>query len=323
MQRTFEAVGVPQAVIEAPHIPIPLRAMIALHDRAAHCLGDRTFGLELGQTMAATAYGRWREYGALAPDLGTAIRRLCNTLSMHQTGAHLSLLPMGDRYVWRYWLVRRFDVDVQTHADHVLGPMLLLCQHYLGLGWKPEFVELSYRRDPDAGLIEERLQIPVRFEQPGVGVVLKPADLLQRQRVAPAGCAGAVTLREVVADVVLADAPEPARSIAAVVTLRLLDGRADIDGVAQMTDLSVQSLQRRLREKGYTYREIVNQARHRRAEALLRETEMSVLDIALSLGYEDHPNFSRAFRRWAGCAPSTYRNTMREAALSGVRAKRK
>jgi len=116
-----------------------------------------------------------------------------------------------------------------------------------------------------------------------------------------------VTLRDVLADVILANAPEPARSISAVVALRLLDGRSDIDGVAQVLGLGVQGLQRRLREKGFTYREIVDAARHARAVRLLVETRLSVFEIALSLGYETHAAFTRAFTRWEGCAPSEYR----------------
>ena len=116
-----------------------------------------------------------------------------------------------------------------------------------------------------------------------------------------------VTLRDVLADVILADAPEPARALSAVVALRLLDGRSDIEGAAYLVGLGVQGLQRRLRQKGYSYREIVDEARRARAIRLLLETRMTVLAIALSLGYETHASFTRAFVRWMGCTPSEYR----------------
>lgn len=38
----------------------------------------------------------------------------------------------------------------------------------------------------------------------------------------------------------------------------------------------------------------------------LRTTDMSILDIALSVGFADHPSFSRAFARHMGMTPSDY-----------------
>jgi AraC-like DNA-binding protein len=40
---------------------------------------------------------------------------------------------------------------------------------------------------------------------------------------------------------------------------------------------------------------------------MLRETKLSVTEIAFALGYFDHANFTRAFNRWVGCTPSEYR----------------
>nr|WP_272211646.1 helix-turn-helix transcriptional regulator [Marinicella sp. W31]MDC2877537.1 helix-turn-helix transcriptional regulator [Marinicella sp. W31] len=108
-------------------------------------------------------------------------------------------------------------------------------------------------------------------------------------------------------DVVLVGAPEPARSFSAVVSLRLLEGKSDIDGAARMAGLSVQGLQRRLRSTGYTYKDILEVARRTRAVMLLTQTSVSIAEIAFSLGYDEQANFTRAFNRWLGCSPSTFR----------------
>lgn len=308
----FQAEGIPFAVVDALETPIPLRAMVGLLDRAAHHLGDRTFGLELGERMAANAFGCWVLHGATSPTLAVAIRRLSCTINLHQTGAHLELATHEDHFVLRH-VMPLFERSIQTHADHIIAPMLMLCRRYLGMGWRPREIELNYPRDPDAARLEERLGVPVRFGGRGVGVALEAADLAQPLRFAPPPGSERLTVREVVAEAVLADAPEPARAISALVALRLFEGETDIDGTARMAGLSVQALQRKLRDKGYSYRDIVGLARRRRAEALLRETDMPVLEVALALGYDDHANFTRAFRRWVGCTPSHYRASARAA----------
>ncbi|MFG1433419.1 AraC family transcriptional regulator [Xanthobacter sp. V2C-8] len=48
-------------------------------------------------------------------------------------------------------------------------------------------------------------------------------------------------------------------------------------------------------------------ARRKRAVHLLTKTHMSIADIAASLGYEEHANFTRAFGRWQQCSPSEFR----------------
>jgi AraC-like DNA-binding protein len=55
-----------------------------------------------------------------------------------------------------------------------------------------------------------------------------------------------------------------------------------------------------------------------RAAELLRDTHEKVESIAGRLGYESVPSFSRAFKRWQGTSPATYR---RGAASQGSRAR--
>jgi transcriptional regulator GlxA family with amidase domain len=43
------------------------------------------------------------------------------------------------------------------------------------------------------------------------------------------------------------------------------------------------------------------------AECLLRQTSLSLAEIALRVGYESEAAFSRAFRRYAGLPPATWR----------------
>jgi AraC family transcriptional regulator len=47
-----------------------------------------------------------------------------------------------------------------------------------------------------------------------------------------------------------------------------------------------------------------------RAKQLLRETKTSVLEISLSLGFEQPNNFARTFRRLTGTSPTNYRRNL-------------
>lgn len=305
----FRDEGVPLLVRSQPDTPMPLAAMAGLFSRGARLLGDRLFGLEVGERMSHQTYGMWAEYASQGTDLAEGLRRSIITSGAHLSGARLELVPHGDRWIWRF-VMPHCDVDRTHHADHLLPPMLSFVRQYLGRNWRPERITLSYRRDAEAHLLEEKLQVPLTFEQDGTGIVLRPEELSylrasqgQRRRL--------LTLQDIRADVVLRDAPEPARALAGIVTMRLLDGHSDIEGAARLAGMSVQTLQRQLRQKGYTYREIVDAARRARAVSLLCETHQPLVEIAFSLGYEDQANFTRAFIRWFGQPPSALRQSRR------------
>jgi AraC-like DNA-binding protein len=84
-------------------------------------------------------------------------------------------------------------------------------------------------------------------------------------------------------------------------------GYPDLRATAEFVGLSVRTLQRRLAKAGASHHALVARARFATAAAVLEQTDAKVLELALDLGYSDHGNFTRAFRRWAGCAPREYR----------------
>ncbi|MBW2243032.1 MAG: helix-turn-helix domain-containing protein [Deltaproteobacteria bacterium] len=52
---------------------------------------------------------------------------------------------------------------------------------------------------------------------------------------------------------------------------------------------------------------MVDQTRFDTARRLLETTDFKLGDVAREVGYSEPANFSRAFQRWAGVAPSRYR----------------
>jgi AraC-like DNA-binding protein len=102
----------------------------------------------------------------------------------------------------------------------------------------------------------------------------------------------------------------------AIETLSCGEDYPTIRTTAQFVGMSVRTLQRRLAQAGVSHHMLVAQARFATAAAVLERTDAKILELALDLGYSDHANFTRAFRRWAGCAPREYRS--RKAPHEGV-----
>lgn len=64
------------------------------------------------------------------------------------------------------------------------------------------------------------------------------------------------------------------------------------------------------RATGQTVSEWLSDVRLRHARALLSETCLDILDVALECGYRDGSWFSKAFRKAEGVSPSEWRNRL-------------
>lgn len=95
--------------------------------------------------------------------------------------------------------------------------------------------------------------------------------------------------------------------VQAVVSGLALSGSVSLELAAAKLNTSPRTLQRRLCECNVKFSKLVEDSRLGIASALLRETVMSVQDIANRLGYSTPSGFARAFGKWAGQSPMSYR----------------
>jgi AraC-like DNA-binding protein len=89
-----------------------------------------------------------------------------------------------------------------------------------------------------------------------------------------------------------------------------LNSRGDFPNAGDMATrlgLSERTLHRRLANEGKHYQEIIDDVRRSLAEEFLRNTSLSIEEIAARAGFSEAANFRRAFRKWTGNAPGSYR----------------
>jgi AraC-like DNA-binding protein len=84
-------------------------------------------------------------------------------------------------------------------------------------------------------------------------------------------------------------------------------GDATLPSVASRVGTSPRSLQRFLIANGISYSELLDEVRYEIARSLLASTRLDVAGIGATLGYRDPSSFSRAFMRWSGTSPSSFR----------------
>jgi AraC-like DNA-binding protein len=88
-----------------------------------------------------------------------------------------------------------------------------------------------------------------------------------------------------------------------------LVGQSTIDlGVfADQLHIPIRSLSRRLKNEGTSYQHILNDCRMALADKMLLESNISIGQIAFSLGFNNESSFSRIFKQHKGLSPALYR----------------
>jgi AraC-like DNA-binding protein len=96
----------------------------------------------------------------------------------------------------------------------------------------------------------------------------------------------------------------------AVVIRNLARDRVRLASIAGELKLAPRTLQRKLAEAGASYQQVLDQARYALATDYLRRPELSLVDIAFLLGYQEQSAFTHAFKEWAGVNPGAWRDRM-------------
>lgn len=302
--RTFRRAGLPEALIHDRRMRLPLEAMVGLFAQGAEIAGDRLLGLRVGQAMNPGAYGLWIEHAMEAGTLRSAIRRLSWGVGLHQSGSEVLLTRLRGRWIFGYRVQRFANVDPRAHIDHVVPSMLKIVRRFAGAAWRPGWVGLPYAGDPGAGALAQAIGAEVRFACPYLMIPVSSAVLDRARPVGPAAHDARPLTRS---DVVAHAGVRPFHAVTAVedcIQLELLAGRCGVETVAQRLGLSTRSLQRTLSQEGTSFSDILDRIRRVKAAELLASPDMRVGSVALALGYSDPSNFTRAYKRWTGTAPT-------------------
>ncbi|MHA3977602.1 AraC family transcriptional regulator [Halovulum sp. GXIMD14794] len=309
--RAFSNAQLPLQLIEDRRVRVPMAALVELFAGAGRQAGDRLLGLRIGLDMKPADYGRWAIYSQSGRTLREGVARLNTSLPLHQLGPWIGLETVQGQEMLVYRMPRFGISDKRQHSDHVVPSLLKFIRGYLGESWSPSWVQVDYPDDGCAARLADLVPTDWRFGSDALRVPLSANDLdTPRITSAPAG---GMTLTSV--DLVALEgqqAPSFKATVEACIAMEMVEGQTTIDGVARRMGMSVRSLQRALDQDGLGFRDLLDLFRLRKATELLSHGELSVTEIALSLGYNDPGNFSRAFRRWTGFPPSMARRTAAE-----------
>jgi AraC-like DNA-binding protein len=298
------------ALLHDPAARIPAAVMVNLLGAAERYTGDPLVGVHAGER--AEPRGPLAYLVMSSPYLGDALRR----------GSRLGLLILDsskiDLVAGPETASLTFEVGdpflAQSH--HVIDYLLMVAVRALRRvhGVDFDLREVHFRHsEPDTctGMTARAFGCSARFERRHNRLVFAAASLRASSRLANPSIAEQIEkFAAALAARITASVPLNQRVVGAVRALLAHGVRADCATVARQLHLSARTLQRGLVAEGMSFKALRDAETWEVAHALLSQQALPVKTAALSVGFRDVAAFSKAFKRWAGCSPTQYRERL-------------
>jgi AraC-like DNA-binding protein len=300
-------VGLPLAALDAPEEPIPLVRALMLREDAAAALNAPDFGLQLAQRQDINILGPIALSARYAATLGEALASVTRNLPYHNPGLRMTIAPDAARPGQT-----RLCIDIDAGAE--LDKRQTIEQ---GFGVACHFLRMtSGEHGADWTLQLRHAALPgVDYARYFHGPVLCgsqqdalsfPSRLLEAPLAPGAGVLQAAAQRYV-SSLIHRYPLDITRQVEAIVDRQLASGGGNLAQVAQTLGQHPRTLQRRLKEQGAFFEDIVDRLRRKRAEEFLSLSTIPLAEVAALLGYSEQSSFIRVCKRWFGLTPQAYR----------------
>lgn len=303
------AAGLDQAAISGMAASVPLATYLALFDRLAQLQGRPSLGLELAARMEPGLVGPVGYVLLHSPTVASGLSAFAQGVFSIQgvTELRFERDPAALHYLIHDEALqpRRQDVEFS------LGYVHALLRRGLAGQFAPREVHFEHRRVGDLATYEQAFGCPVHFEQDRNALLLDPADL---PRAMAASDPTLVALLRHYLDLLDDREGTPAGladTVGAVLAGLIGPHRVTIRQVAARLGRSPETLRRQLAAEGLSFRALLRARRVALACRLLRDSGMSVLQVALRVGYTEGASFTRAFAAETGLPPADWRRRQR------------
>lgn len=298
----------------SPTLKLRLSDFCRLFEESARRTDNGNFGLWFGNQFQPRDLGMWGYAAVSAPTLGAALECLVGLFRFHQESSVMRWRIDDDGLVrLEYQITEPSIVERRQDAELSLGMFLNVLRECCGNNWSPEEVHFEHPKPECAREHEDAFGAPVYFSQRTNALLFAPDSLA---RPMPAGDLQLMAIMQTCLEQ-LGSRPSQDQLLLdrmrTAVRMRLPEGCPSLKQIADELRAPLSVIHRDLGAAGLTYKELVEDIRRDLALSYARQQHLPFSEIALLLGYSELSAFSRAFRRWTGAAPRTYRSAAYDA----------
>ena len=307
LEDVMSAAGMDPEIFDDPDKLISFKSRVHLLNICRNLTDCEHFGLLVGQQASLPAFGIIGYLVLNSPDVKTALQGLVHHLHLHAQGSLVVSEDDGDIAFLGYSI---YEENIEA-SGQLVDAAVAIAHNFMrdlcGEDWQATEVCFSHARPRTLKPYRRHFNTALRFNAECNGVYF-PSRWLDR----PVTVADPELYRLLKKQVdalelrYREDFPEQVRRV---LHNAILTGRATADDIAPLLSVHSRTLHRRLRTHGTSFQELADECRFSIAKQMLECSNMELLLIAEMLGYSDTRAFQRAFKRWSGITPTSWRQS--------------
>lgn len=300
------------AALTDPDIPVPVSQLLDFYESAAQIANCPTFGLRMAARIGMTVVGSLWVLLRQARTLREMAEDLASHFDLYTSAAIVKMRPHGKDALITWGLTAGVDRPEVQMAEFSVAVICGELRRHAPSGWDPAAVRFRHAAPKDLGPLRRVFGPRLAFDQPENGILIegKVLDLPLQS----GGSRTRTLLSHVLRNQGGADPGLVARTDA-VVRAMLPYSRCTLEDVSRALSMAPRTLQEHLKAHATSFQKIRDTARAELAARYLRDSHMSLSQVADVLGFAELAVFSRCFRRWHGTTARAWRAAAQKGAM--------
>lgn len=286
-------------------------AYYAMLERMAERMDVTALPVRVGASMRCDEYGALGLAWKAAPNLLGSLARVQRYARLWTSVVSYELRPAAEGLLFIVHRDAARRLGVRLSNETTLIATVAIARQVCPVPFAPLKAFVRHAAPRTTRHHEDYLGCPVEFGAERDALLLSRASLEYPNRLGDEGISGYLT-SHLDADLMTIHGDAPlAAQVKDAIAQSLSEGAPRMADIARQLGFSVRSFHRRLAEDGVTFQALTEQTRRELAEGLLRDEAYSLAEVAFLTGFSEQSAFTRAFKRWVGLTPASYRKHRR------------
>jgi AraC-like DNA-binding protein len=302
----FQHVGLDVEAMKNPNARYPNSDLARLMQCASDASDDPAFGLTVARHVSPTTLHALGFSLLASESLHAAFLRLVRYYRIVSDAIVIELDKTKNDYRLNVYFNGDDTPVTDAWIDAGMATLVMICRWLHGDEFAPLRVCLSRPEPKSNAAFDDYFNCRIDYDSEHNSLIFEKSSV---NKELPTGNAELAYQNDKIVSDYLArfDNTRLSERVRAIFIERLVTGKFSEEQIAEQLNLSLRSLQRRLRDEQTSYQQLLDETRLELSLQYINRTSLSVAQIAPLLGFSDSSNFNRAFKRWLGISPSKYR----------------